>query len=73
MVILSQNVVVHFFFRNNILNILMLQKQVQTLPLDISNNSKMEDNIILLIISIHSIRFSQIFLQTTPKWPIIKN
>ena len=33
-------------------NILMLQKQVQTLPVDHSNNSKMEDKIILLYISI---------------------
>ena len=31
---------------------LVLQKQVQTLPVDHNNHSKMEDKIILLIISI---------------------
>ena len=41
-------------------------KQVQTLPVDHSNNSKMEDKIILLnIVNLQSIhvRFSQIFQQ----------
>ena len=38
----------------------MLQKQVQTLPADHSNNSKMEDKIILLIISIWNTSFNKI-------------
>ena len=40
----------------------MLQKQVQTLPVDHSNNSKMEDKIILLIISIWSTSVNKIQL-----------
>ena len=41
-------------------NILMLQKQVQTLPVDHSNNSKIEDKVILLIISIWNTLFKNI-------------
>ena len=39
---------------------LVLQKQVQTLPVDHSNNSKMEDMIILLIISIWNTSINKI-------------
>ena len=42
------------------LNVLMLQKQVQTLPVNNSNNSKTEDRIILLIISIWNTSFKKI-------------
>ena len=38
----------------------MLQKQVQTLPVDHSNNSKMEDKIILLIIFIWNTSLNKI-------------
>ena len=38
----------------------MLQKQVQTWPADHSNNSRMEDTIILLIISIWNTSFNKI-------------
>ena len=53
----------------------MLQKQVQTFPVDQSNNSKMEDKIILLSFPfgiLHLIKFGQIFLKTTPKLATIK-
>ena len=43
----------------------MLQKQVQTLPVDHSNNSKTEDKIILLIISIWNISFNKIQPETS--------
>ena len=38
----------------------MLQKQVQTLPVNYSNNSKLEDRTILLIISIWNTSFYKI-------------
>ena len=41
-------------------NILVLQKQVQTLLVDHSNNSDMEDKIILLIISNWNTSFNKI-------------
>ena len=43
----------------------MLQKQMQTLPVDHSNNSKTEDKIILLIISIWNISFNKIQPETS--------
>ena len=49
-VVFNSDVTLHEI--NNFLNILTLQKQVQTLPVEHNNNSKMEDKIILLIISI---------------------
>ena len=49
-VVFNSNVTLHEI--NNFLNILTLQKQLQTLPVEHNNNSKMEDKIILLIISI---------------------
>ena len=60
MVVLVSDVTLHEI--NIFLNILILQKEVQTLLVDHSNNSKMEDKIILLIISNLNASFNKIQL-----------